>query len=165
MFGGFIGSLYYGEVIERKGRRWATIESTVMMVVGLVISLLAGSVTLFSMGVFLFNAGFRGFYNASLLTLSEVMNETSRASTPMVLSIGWASGQIIIAFICIWVSSWRLIFFYTLVPLIILTYYVYKYTLESPRFLAVKHQFDEAKRVIEQIALINSNTIGIYAMK
>jgi hypothetical protein len=41
-----------------------------MMVVGLIISLLAGNVTLFSLGVFLFNAGFRGFYNASLLTLS-----------------------------------------------------------------------------------------------
>lgn len=99
-----------------------------MMVVGLFISLLAGNVTLFSLGVFLFNAGFRGFYNASLLTLSEVMNETSRASTPMVLAIGWASGQIIIAIICIWVSNWRLIFFYTVIPLSILLYYVIKYT-------------------------------------
>jgi hypothetical protein len=57
------------------------------------------------------------------------MNETSRASTPMVLAIGWASGQILIALICVWVTSWRMIFFYTLVPLAILTYYVYKYTL------------------------------------
>lgn len=129
LFGGFVGSLYYGEVIERKGRRRGTIESTMMMVGGLIVSLLAGNVTLFSLGVFLFNAGFRGFYNASLLTLSEVMNETSRASTPMVLAIGWASGQIIIALLAIWVSSWRLIFFYTLVPLAVLTYYVYKYTL------------------------------------
>ena len=70
LFGGFIGSLYYGEVIERKGRRWATVETTAVMVVGLIVSLLAGNVTLFSLGVFLFNAGFRGFYNASLLTLS-----------------------------------------------------------------------------------------------
>lgn len=93
------------------------------------------------------------------------MNETSRASTPMVLAIGWASGQIIIALICVWVSSWRLIFFYTFAPLCVLTYYVYKYTLESPRFLAVKHQFDEAKKVIEQIALVNSNKLGTYALK
>jgi MFS family permease len=100
-----------------------------MMVFGLFVSLLAGNVTLFSLGVFLFNAGFRGFYNASLLSLSEVMNETSRASTPMVLAIGWASGQILIALIGMWVSSWRLIFFYTFVPLCILAYYVYKYTL------------------------------------
>jgi hypothetical protein len=70
LFGGFVGSLYYGEVIERKGRRWATVETTAVMVVGLGVSLLAGNVTLFSLGVFLFNAGFRGFYNASLLTLS-----------------------------------------------------------------------------------------------
>jgi len=57
------------------------------------------------------------------------MNETSRASTPMVLAIGWASGQILIALICVWGTSWRMIFFYTLVPLTILTYYVYKYSL------------------------------------
>lgn len=128
--------------MERKGRRWGTIESTGMMVVGLYISLLAGNLTLFSLGVFLFNAGFRGFYNASLLSLSEVMNETSRASTPMVLAIGWAIGQIIIAFLCIWVSSWRTIFFLTAIPISILTYHVYKYTLESPRFLTVKHQYE-----------------------
>lgn len=165
LFGGFLGSLYYGEVIERKGRRWGTIESTLMMVVGLFVSLLAGNITLFSLGVFLFNAGFRGFYNASLLSLSEVMNETARASTPMVLAIGWALGQIIIAFLCIWITSWRVMFFYTVIPLSILAYYVHKYTLESPRFLTVKHQFDEAKKVIEQIAIINSNPIGQYALR
>ena len=111
------------------------------MLVGLYLSSLAGNVTLFSLGVFLFNFGFRGFYNASLLSLSEVMNETSRASTPMVLSIGWATGQIIIAIICIWVSNWRIIFLLTALPMTVLFYYVYKYTIESPRFLTVKHNF------------------------
>jgi len=47
----------------------------------------------------------------------------------------------------------------------VLTYYVYKYTLESPRFLAVKHQFDEARKAIEEIALVNSNKLGTYALK
>lgn len=98
------------------------------MVIGLYISLLAGNITLFSIGVLLFNAGFRGFFNASLLTLAEVVNEISRASTPMVLSIGWATGQILIAIICIWVTNWRVIFAYTAIPLSILLYFVYKYT-------------------------------------
>lgn len=74
LYGGFIGSLYYGEVIERRGRRYGAIESMAMMVGGLYLSLLSSNVILFSIGVFFFNAGFRGFYNASLLCLSEVMN-------------------------------------------------------------------------------------------
>jgi MFS family permease len=67
----------------------------------------------------------------------------------MVLSIGWASGQIIIALICNFVSSWRTIFLLTVIPLTLLTYCVYKYTKESPRFLTVKHEFEEAKLVIQ----------------
>lgn len=148
LYGGFIGSLYYGAIIERKGRKYAVVESMLMMIGGAYLSIIAGNVTIFSIGVFFFNAGFRGFYNAALLSLTEVMNEVSRASTPMVLSIGWALGQIFIALVALMVTSWRIIFIITAVPLTVLTYYAYMYTLESPRFLVVKHEFEEARRVI-----------------
>lgn len=124
-----MGSLYYGEVIERKGRKYAVVESMLMMTAGIYLSILAGNVTIFSIGVFFFNAGFRGFYNASLLSLTEVMNEVSRASTPMVLSIGWAFGQIFIALFALMTASWRMIFVVTAIPLTILTYFSYKNTL------------------------------------
>jgi uncharacterized protein (DUF2345 family) len=45
----------------------------VMMTIGIYISIMAGNITVFAIGVFLFNAGFRGFFNASLLSLTEVM--------------------------------------------------------------------------------------------
>lgn len=67
----------------------------------------------------------------------------------MVLSIGWATGQILIAIICIWVTSWRVIFSYTAIPLTILLYFVYKYTKESPRYLTMKHEFALAKKTIQ----------------
>lgn len=98
-----------------------------MMIGGLYLSLLAGSSVIFSFGVFFFNAGFRGFYNASLLSICEVVNELMRAATPMFLSIGWAVGQILIAFLCIWLVNWRFIFLFTAVPLSILLYFAYKY--------------------------------------
>jgi len=41
-----------------------------MIVAGLYVSALAGQAWIFSIGVFFFNAGFRGFYNASLLSIS-----------------------------------------------------------------------------------------------
>lgn len=156
--------MYYGEVIERKGRRYAAIESTLMMVVGLYMSLLSPNLILFSIGVFFFNAGFRGFYNASLLCLAEVMNEVSRTSTPMVLSIGWALGQIVIAILGIFITSWKLIFLLTALPLTFLLYQTYQWTKESPRFLVVKHEFEKAKKVVEEIALVNGNSFSRYEM-
>ncbi len=74
LYGGFIGSLYYGEIIERRGRKYAVIESMLMMAAGIFTSIVAGNITIFAIGVFFFNAGFRGFYNASLLSLTEVMS-------------------------------------------------------------------------------------------
>lgn len=46
----------------------------------------------------------------------------------MVLSIGWAFGQIFIAVLSVSVVYWRAIFIITVVPLTILTYYAYIYT-------------------------------------
>ena len=118
------------------------------MVAGLYVSLVSPNLIFFSIGVFFFNAGFRGFYNASLLCLAEVMNEVSRTSTPMVLSIGWALGQIVIAILCIFINSWKVIFILTVLPLTFLLYQAYKWTKESPRFLVVKHEFTQAKKVV-----------------
>jgi len=141
LYGGFIGSLYYGEVIERRGRKYAVIESLLMMIGGLTLSFLSGSAWLFSLGVFFFNAGFRGFYNASFLSIAEVTNKVMRASTPMICSIGWALGQIIIGLLSLILINWRFIFLLTLIPLAALLYYVYYHIEDSPRFLVTKHKF------------------------
>lgn len=99
-----------------------------MMTGGIYLSIIAGNITIFSIGVFFFNAGFRGFYNASLLSLTEVMSEISRASTPMVLSIGWAFGQIFVAILAIFITYWRALFIITVIPLTTLLYYAYIFT-------------------------------------
>jgi MFS transporter, putative metabolite transport protein len=155
MYGGFLGSLYYGEVIERRGRRYAVVESLVMMVGGLLVSFLSGSAWLFSFGVFFFNAGFRGFYNASFLSIAEVTSRVTRAMTPMICSIGWALGQVVIGFLSLVLISWRIIFLLTLIPLGALLYYSYYHVEESPRFLVTKHKYKEAKMAVESIAMAN----------
>lgn len=100
----------------------------IMMAAGIYTSILAGNITIFSIGMFFFNAGFRGFYNASLLSLTEVMSERSRAATPMVLSIGWAMGQICVALLGSLITYWRILFIITVIPLTILIYYAYIHT-------------------------------------
>lgn len=66
----------------------------------------------------------------------------------MVLSIGWAFGQIMIAFLGFFITSWRILFICTAIPFTILLYYSYYYTKESPRFLVIKHEFEKAKKVV-----------------
>lgn len=116
-------------------------ESILVMLIGFVISLIGGNITLFSIGVFLINFGFRGFYNAAILTLTEVSSETSRMTFPIFLHLGWGLGQIIIALIGLGVTSWRVIFLVTAIPIGVLFVYGIKIVKESPRSLVVKMQF------------------------
>lgn len=160
LYGGFIGSLYYGEIIERRGRRYAVLESLMVMIGGLTLSLVSGSAVLFSLGVFAFNFGFRGFYNASLLSISEVSSKVMRTASPMALSIGWALGQIILAIICIFLINWRVIFLIIAVPLAIIFYLVFYHVRDSPRFCVSKHEFASAKAILLQIADINQRSAG-----
>ena len=111
------------------------------MIGGLTLSLVSGSAVLFSLGVFAFNFGFRGFFNASLLSISEVSGKVLRTSSPMVMSIGWALGQIILAIICMFLINWRVIFFITVVPLAFLLYSIFYHVRDSPRFCVTKHEF------------------------
>ena len=136
-----------------------------MMVGGLVLGMLSGSAVLFSIGVFFYNAGFRGFYNASFLSIAEVTEKVLRTSSPMVLSIGWALGQIIIAFICMFITSWRGIFFLTAIPLAILFYFIFYHARDSPRFCVTKHEFANAKAIVEQIASVNGKAIAGAELK
>lgn len=128
-------------MIERRGRKYAVVESLVMMVGGLGVSFLSGSAWLFSLGVFFFNAGFRGFYNASFLSIAEVTNRVMRAMTPMICSIGWALGQIIMGLLSLFLINWRIIFFLALLPLAGLLYLSYYRIEDSPRFLVTKHRY------------------------
>lgn len=119
-----------------------------MMGAGLALALISGSAVLFSVGVFFFNAGFRGFYNASFLSISEVSDKVLRTSSPMVLSIGWALGQIIIALLALFIINWRIIFALTLIPIVILFYFIFYHVRDSPRFCVTKHEFSTAKAVV-----------------
>lgn len=148
LYGGFFGSLYYGEIQERKGRKYVVHESILLMLIGFVVSLVSGNITLFSIGVFLVNFGFRGFYNAAVLTLTEVSSETSRMTFPIFLHLGWALGQIIIALLGLGITSWRVIFIITAIPIAVLFVYGIKIVKESPRSLVVKRQFHDAKKIV-----------------
>ena len=165
LYGGFFGCLYYGEIQERKGRKYVVHESMAIMILGIVISFFSGNITLFSIGAFLINFGFRGFYNAAVLTLTEVSSETSRMTFPIFLHMGWAVGQVAIAVLGLVFVSWRSLFFLTAVPLICLFVYGLRIVKESPRSLVVKMQFQEAKRVVEEIAEINGKQMKPYELE
>lgn len=83
----------------------------------------------------------------------------------MFLSIGWAVGQITIALIGVWLTNWRVIFLLTVIPLSILLYYAYINTKESPRFCVTKHEFAEAKKIVQEIAFINEMNFRNYELK
>ena len=48
LYGGFFGSFYYGEIQERRGRKYVVHESMAIMLLGIIVSFFSGSVTIFS---------------------------------------------------------------------------------------------------------------------
>jgi MFS family permease len=136
-----------------------------IMIIGILVSIVGGSITIFSIGVFILNFGFRGYYNAAVLSLTEVTSETNRLSTPIFLHIGWAIGQIILALLGLFFTDWRVIFVLTGLPLIILTFMAYRTVLESPRFLIVRHEFFEARAVLDKISIINQHPQKAYDLE
>ena len=164
LLGGMVGSLYYGWVLEYKGRRWAVLESMGMMVAGLVMGLVQINAEMFSIGMFFFSAGFRGFYNAALLSIAEVTNETTRAATPMLFSIGWALGQIIVAFLCMFLP-WQMVFILTAAGTGVLLFFAYLHVKDSPRFEVVKQRFGKARDILAEIAFVNERAFTMSGLR
>ncbi|MBS1890057.1 MAG: hypothetical protein JST59_02095 [Actinobacteria bacterium] len=62
-------------------------------------------------------------------------------------------------------NDWRIIFVFTGVPLLVLAFLVYRTVLESPRFLVVRHEFFEARAVLDRIAVINQHVQKAYDLE
>lgn len=80
------------------------------------------------------------------------------------LHVGWAIGQIIVAYLGLFLNDWRMIFIFTGIPLAILTFFTYRNVLESPRFLVVRHEFNEANEIIQKISVINERRMEAYEL-
>jgi OCT family organic cation transporter-like MFS transporter 4/5 len=161
LIGGFLGSLWYGELIERKGRAYPMKEAMGVMLAGMALCLLARHMTVLGVGLFLVNFGFRGYANAVVNNLIEVSSDLWRQISPVSLSLGWALGQVTVGLLGIWGAGWRLILAMATVCMAVLWILAMR-TAESPRFLVVKREYQEAKQAVRFISESNGRALEGY---
>lgn len=86
-----------------------------------------------------------------------------RNLAPNLLNFCWALGQILIAGIAFYFRDQRSIILLLIgIPLFLLAL-LYRNMIESPRYLAVKEKFDEAKEAIILMAVVNNREIGSFS--
>ncbi|KAL4508170.1 hypothetical protein ABPG72_021543 [Tetrahymena utriculariae] len=155
LLGGCIGSLYYADSTEKAGRQRVIKECMWIMAISSLIATFSINIYMFSLCLLFFGIGFRAFFNACIIYLTETTSNTIRQLAPNILSIGWALGQIIIAFLAMINTSWYYFtFIYTAIPLLVLITFS-RTIVESPRYLIMKKKFQEAKAAVISISKIN----------
>lgn len=83
----------------------------------------------------------------------------------MLFSIGWALGQIIVAFLCLFLP-WQVIFILTTIAttaMLLLSYM--HHILDSPRFEVCKHRFGVARDIVAEIAFVNGRRFLGHKLK
>lgn len=92
LLGGCIGSLYYADSTEKAGRIRVIKESTWIMAISALVATFSINIYMFAICLVFFGIGYRAYFNACIIYLTETTSNTIRQLAPNILSIGWALG-------------------------------------------------------------------------
>lgn len=163
--GSAVGAYYYTEVQQRKGRLFTLIQTTSLVGVVMMASIL--SIHIYINVAALFMAGFAlfGYMNSSIVYYVETSSENLRVIGPNLFLVAWAMGQILLSTVLKHVNDWRPLSFYIMgLPLVISAFF-FRFMKESPRFLVLQERFEEAKISIHNIAKINMRPLSDFSFE
>ena len=121
--------------MESKGRTPVLLHSSMITSIFALVSAFAWRIEIFAFCVFMMNFGFIGFFNASIVFITEISSENLRQITPNLLLLAWSIGHILIAGIMSTFNHWNIVmFFFIGVPLLLTSFFHSKLS-DSPRFL------------------------------
>lgn len=153
MLGAIIGALGAGWVSKALGRKRALLVSAVLFFVGALVAAAAPSIAVLSIGRILLGLAVGVASFTAPLYLSEVTPERIRGATvsfyQLLVTIG-----ILVAFVSnllfSYIESWRWMFGVLVVPAVLLFFGALAVP-SSPRWLAAKDRFDEARNVLSSL--------------
>ncbi|XP_068160355.1 solute carrier family 22 member 13-like [Antennarius striatus] len=159
MAGVLVGSLVFGAISDRFGRRIAILLS-------LLLELLSSLAIAFSPNIY-FYIVFRFFTGVTgipiFLTLNVLgieWNNPSRAAfCTMLLMISYSVGLMILAGISYLIPNWRILQLVLFSPLVLLLGAFFWFLPESARWLITQGRKEEAQKVLQRAARVNGNTM------
>ena len=164
--GEILGSLFWGPVADKYGRKLAFIAACAVMTVG---GLLSGlSPDFFSLVAFRAMVGFGvGGSTIPFDLMAEFLPAEERGGFLMFIEYFWTVGGIFVICMAWWLLkyySWRILAMVTCLPIGIACIYATFYLPESPRWLLIKDRRKDAEAVVESAAKLNGVDIGEFKL-
>lgn len=92
LLGGCIGSIFYADTMEKSGRMRVIKESVWIMIISSLVATFSIHIYMFCICLIFFGIGYRAYFNACVIYLTETTSDNLRKLAPNILSIGWAIG-------------------------------------------------------------------------
>lgn len=157
-FGGFFfGTLFIVPLADYFGRKLTLVLSSLLMCLVYLKSVFSSDV--YGCAVVLMFAGILAavYYGVSIVYLTEVATQESAVVYAVLFNLAFPIAGIVVTVLFKALPDWRPIAgIMSLVPLIVLLYAAY--IAESPRFLASKGMYQDAKLAANKICALNLNT-------
>ncbi|XP_066151542.1 organic cation transporter protein-like [Euwallacea fornicatus] len=159
MFGVMFGSIGFGELSDRWGRKKTFFLSLVVQVVFGTIAAFAPEFWTFTIARAVVGATTSGVFLVAYVIGLEMVGSSKRMVAGTVCQIFFSFGYMLVAVFAIYINDWRILQFTLTVPgLIFLTYWWL--IPESARWLVSKNRLEEAKMCIQAAAKYNKVDIS-----
>lgn len=164
MFGRFVGTVFFGQVSDRFGRRLCFFLTIGLVLLTGIIVTLAKNLWLFIFLYFLQGVSQVGIYGCCFIIAMEIIGPKYRMGAGFLLHIVFSFGLILLAGVSYLIRDWSHLELMINLPCIF--YIVYWWLLpESVRWLISRKRFDEVDNLIEKIARMNKVNLPAGSME
>ncbi|CAO1419238.1 unnamed protein product [Diamesa serratosioi] len=159
--GEVVGTFIFGQLGDTLGRRPVFYFSTVIIIVGRVMTVFTTSTYwLFAIAAVLSMLTSMSIFLSPLIIAMETSKEDDRAHIAMMQCLGWTLGMCVMPMVFWYVKDWVWFLMLTTLPCGLFAMFP-KYMIESPRWLATKRHLKRCAIELNKIAKINGKDVNI----
>ncbi|XP_018495839.1 organic cation transporter protein [Galendromus occidentalis] len=152
--GGIIGSVAFGMISDKWGRRPALFGATALMVLGNFMEAFPPSYQAYIAMRFAVGLCYPSVYNLAFLVVAEMIGTKKRMLSSVVCHISYSFGMMVIAYVAHFIRDWQNLQMAFSLPMVLLISY-YWMVPESPRWLISQGRLEEAEAIVQKMARIN----------
>ncbi|XP_022246530.1 organic cation transporter protein-like isoform X2 [Limulus polyphemus] len=158
MVGFLVGSIVFGTISDRFGRRTTALLSILISIIAGISAALSPYYWLFLLMRFIVALGVAGLANSGFVLVIEVCGPTKRSTVAVIKELGFAVGLMVLAGLAyLWRDWFPLQLTISIFPLITFVLY-YWFLPESPRWLLTRNRIADAEKILHKAALLNNTS-------
>lgn len=163
MAGVLVGSLMFGAISDRFGRRTVFFIAPWMLLIASVGTAFASNWILYTILKFITAVSVNGLYQTGFVLAIELIGPSKRAWCGNIFQIMFAVGELILAGVAYRFRNWHQLQLAISVPTVIIILYPLVIP-ESVRWQISRHKFEEAKTTISKISRWNKRPVPSYVI-